>query len=52
MIVEKVILIKETNNMVWGDIHNIKYYSENTKENKKAKKIASNILAAVQLMEN
>lgn len=51
---EKFILIKETNNMIWGDIHNIKYYSENTKENKNksAKKIASIILASVQLMEN
>lgn len=47
-------MIKETNNMIWGDIHNIKYYSENTKENKNksAKKIASIILASVQLMEN
>lgn len=48
------IMMKETNNMVWSDIHNIKYYSENTPDNKskKAKKIASIILASIQLMEN
>lgn len=35
------IMIKETNNMIWSDIHNIKYYSENTEDNKnkKAKKL-------------
>lgn len=48
------IMMKETSNMVWSDIHNIKYYSENTPDNKnkKAKKIAPIILASIQLMEN
>lgn len=47
-------MIKNTNNMIWSEMHNIKYYSENTEDNKnkKSRKIASIILAAVQLMEN
>lgn len=51
---EDIALIRKTDNMIWSDIHNIKYYSENTEDNKnkKAKKIASIILASVQLMEN
>lgn len=40
--------------MIWSEMHNIKYYSENTErnKNKKTRKIASIILAAIQLMEN
>ncbi|MCM1212247.1 MAG: hypothetical protein NC318_11645 [Blautia sp.] len=47
-------MIKESTNMIWSEMHNIKYYSENTEDNKnkKSRKIASIILAAVQLMEN
>lgn len=47
-------MIKNTNNMIWSEMHNVKYYSENTEDNKnkKSRKIASIILAAVQLMEN
>ena len=47
-------MIKETKNMFWSEIHNIKYFSENTNENKgrEARKTPSIILAAVQLMEN
>lgn len=47
-------MIKSTRNMIWSEMHNIKYYSENTTDNKnkESKKIASIILAAVQLMEN
>lgn len=47
-------MIKNTNNMIWSEMHNVKYYSENTEDNKnkKSRKIASIILASVQLMEN
>ena len=40
--------------MIWSEMHNVKYYSENTEDNKnkKSRKIASIILASVQLMEN
>lgn len=48
------ILIRESNNMFWKDIHNITRFSENKAENKakEARKTSSIILAAVQLMEN
>lgn len=51
---EDVTLIRATKNMVWSEMHDIKYYSENTEDNKnkKSKKVASIILASVQLMEN
>ena len=40
--------------MFWGDIKDIKRFSENTEENKKksARKTSAIILAGVQLMEN
>lgn len=48
------IMMKNTRNMFWGDIHNITRFSENTDENKQkqARKTSSIILAGVQLMEN
>lgn len=47
-------LMKPSTNMTWGDMHNIKCFTENTKENKskEARKSPSIILAAIQLMEN
>lgn len=47
-------MIKTSSNMFWGDIKNIKRFSENTEDNKKksAKRTSSIILAGLQLMEN
>lgn len=47
-------MIRNSENMFWSDIHNIKRFSENTPDNKtrEAKKTSSIILAAIQLMEN
>lgn len=47
-------MMNSTQNMVWGDINDIKRFSENTIENKNklGKKTASIILAAIQLHEN
>lgn len=47
-------MMQNYSNMVWSDLHGIKYYSENIEDNKKkkAKKVASIILASIQLMEN
>ena len=46
--------MRNTQNMFWSDINDIKRFSENTEENKnkRARKTASIILAGVQLMEN
>lgn len=47
-------MMKNTSNMFWGDIHDVKRFTENINENKTkiAKKNSSIILASVQLMEN
>ncbi len=47
-------MIRNSENMFWSDIHNIKRFSENTSDNKnrEARKTSSIILAAIQLMEN
>lgn len=47
-------MMKSTENMFWGEIHNITRFAENKDENKskETRKTASIILAAVQLMEN
>lgn len=47
-------MMKITQNMFWGDIHDITRFTENTYENKQkqARKTSSIILAGVQLMEN
>ena len=47
-------MMQNLSNMFWGDIHNIKRFTENTTENKTkdSKKTASIILAGVQLFEN
>ena len=47
-------MMKTSSNMFWGDIKNIKRFSENTEENKKkpARQTSSIILAGMQLMEN
>ena len=46
--------MKTSSNMFWGDIKDIKRFSENTEENKKksARQTSAIILAGVQLMEN
>lgn len=47
-------MMKSSSNMFWGDIKDIKRFSENTTENKEkpARKTSAIILASVQLMEN
>lgn len=47
-------MINNSENMFWSDVHNIKRFSENTSDNKnrEARKTSSIILAAIQLMEN
>lgn len=47
-------MMNNSENMFWGDINDIKRFTENKRENKnkKARKTSSIILAGVQLMEN
>ena len=47
-------MMKTSSNMFWGDIKDIKRFSENTEENKKkfTRQTSAIILAGIQLMEN
>lgn len=47
-------MMKSSQNMIWGDINDIKRFTENTVDNKSkyAKKTSSILLAAIQLYEN